>query len=205
VSRAGRVFSVIAILLVTVVVSGLSAMIGLFGAEDGSVGGVVSGLVIGAILGFAGLWCAWRVGTGRWGLWRGRRGHPVAAMFITFLGANSLIGAVVVAAFQSMVSDWVRVLIFCFFLEPIWFGVFWLAWRYGTRRWGEPVVVTPLGPAPAPTRASVAAPTAAQAPRPAPVPSLPPASSIPCPRCGQPTNREMTRCPSCRKNLWRGP
>jgi hypothetical protein len=179
----------------------LTLVVALVGAEDGSTGGVVSGLVFGAVLGVAGLWCAWRVGAGRWGLWRGWRGHPVAAMFVTFLVANSLSVAVVVAAFQNIVPDWVRVLVFCFFLAPIWFGVFWLAWRYGTRRWGEPAPVAPPALAPAPTPALTPAPV----PRPAPAPSPPPAASIPCPRCGQPTNREMTRCPNCRRNLWRGP
>ena len=38
---------------------------------------------------------------------------------------------------------------------------------------------------------------------PTPAAARPPEASIPCPRCGGPTNREMTRCPHCRRNLWR--
>jgi hypothetical protein len=131
--RAGRVVGAIVIYLVT----GLAVLLMiLIGAEEAP--GVWVPLGLASLV--AGLWCAWRVGSGRWGLWRGRQGHPVLAFLITLMTVFGLIWACSLGMVLTFPSDeppnW-AVKLFSISVPVICVGVFWLAWRYGTRRWGR--------------------------------------------------------------------
>jgi hypothetical protein len=157
VGRVWRIVAAVVIFWSTEVVFAVLVLVGLDELEPWA--WVIPGLVIWV----GGLWSAWRVGSGRWGLWRGRRGHPVLAFFVTFFVAVS-----VSVAFGLSLPDagpsWAEKAI-PFVTLAIWVGVFCAAWRIGSRRWGEPAF-------PPPPRAPAAIPAPAASSR----PTCPPAA-----------------------------
>jgi hypothetical protein len=145
-SRVARVLAVVLIDLVIWLGCAFVA-VGMFGGQSEAEAFFLG--VVGFVLWVGGFWCAWRVGSGRWGLWRGRRGHPVAAMVIPFLSAICL-NAVLWAVLAGTSLLWVRPLAIALQVAG-WVGIFWLVWRAGTRRWGYPAPTPPAPPALAPT------------------------------------------------------
>ena len=154
--RAGRIAAAVVIYWFTGAVFAVLVVVGADEPEPWA--WVLPGVVIWV----GGLWCAWRVGSGRWGLWRGRRGHPVAAFFITFLVAVS--ASVALSFALSLAHTWPSWAdkVIPFVTLAIWGGVFWAAWRIGSRRWGEPASLRPPAAPSAPAASS--APTSASAP-----------------------------------------
>ena len=67
-SRTGRIVGIVVALAISGGF-GLMFLMPVFWAGTGSIGQVMFGPVFGAILGFGGVWCYWRLGAGRWGLW----------------------------------------------------------------------------------------------------------------------------------------
>ncbi len=115
-----------------------------------------------------------------------RRGHPVAGWVIGVYTAVSVVGggvaaAVLAPAVCSLGGDacerpaWGTAVVVVVLLLVL-VGGLWYAWRVGTGGWGR------LSPS------TVDALTASGS----------------CPRCGKPISREMIRCLSCGRNLWRG-
>lgn len=123
-------------------------VVGMFGGQ--SEAAAIFMVVVGFAFWVGGLWCAWRVFAGRWGLWRGRRGHPVAAMVIP-LSLAICLNAVLSAALSGTSLLWAKPLALALQVAG-WLSIFRVAWRVGTSRWGYPAPAPPAasGPAPVP-------------------------------------------------------
>lgn len=186
--RAGGVIAGVVVGLVTLV------LVGVFLYGWGHTGSVIL-LIVGGVLFVAGLWCAWRVATGRWGLWLGRSGHPIAAFLAALLLAVAVSAGLLVGLWavrrQEDLPDWAWDLVWAF-LAAAWVGIFWVAWRVGTKRRGEHA---PVSPSPDLPFRHPAAPSAGPHSRPVSPPD--PARFVPGPGCGRTVNRQVGCCPYC--------